>query len=97
MRLKINHTECGLKTLTNKDQPHLAGGQSGTLSYRYEVRLHPGQLTLIPFKQQIPTDDEAASSAPAATVIHLSDGDTRVEKLHSPDTFTLITHRNTYQ
>lgn len=67
------------------------------LSSRYEVRLHPGQLTLIPSKRHVPADDEAASYAPAATVIHLSDGDTRVEKLHSPDTFSLVTHRNTYQ
>lgn len=66
-------------------------------SYRYEVRLHPGQLTMTPSKPQVPEGDEAASYAPMATVVHLSDGDTRVEALHSPDTFTLITHKNTYQ
>lgn len=64
---------------------------------RYEVRLHPGQLTMTPSRRQIPADEEGASYAPMATVVHLSDGDTRVEKLHSPDTFTLITHKNTYQ
>lgn len=66
-------------------------------SYRYEVRLHPGQLTMMPSKPQVPGDDEAASYPPMATVVHLSDGDTRVETLHSPDAFTLITHKNTYQ
>lgn len=65
--------------------------------HRHEVRLHPGQLTMTPCRRQIPADDEGASYAPMTTVVHLSDGDTRVEKLHSPDTFTLITHKNTYQ
>lgn len=52
---------------------------------------------MTPSRRQIPADEEATSYAPMATVVHLSDGDTRVEKLHSPDTFTLITHKNTYQ
>lgn len=63
------------------------------LCSRYEVQLHPGQLTLVPFKRH----DEVTSSAPMSTVIHLSDGDTSVQKRSSPDTFTLITHRNEYQ
>lgn len=32
-----------------------------------------------------------------STVIHLSDGDTSVQTLHSPDTFTLVTHKNEYK
>ncbi|XP_029689279.1 formin-like protein 13 [Takifugu rubripes] len=73
------------------------GGLASFRWVKYEVCLHPGQLTMTPSRQQIPADEEGASYAPMATVVHLSDGDTRVEKLHSPDTFTLITHKNTYQ
>lgn len=63
------------------------------LCSRCEVRLHPGQLTLVPFRRH----DEGTSSAPMSTVIHLSDGDTSVQKRPGPDTFTLITRRNKYQ
>lgn len=34
---------------------------------------------------------------PVSTVIHLSDGDTKVQKPPNFDTFTLITHKNEYQ
>ncbi|GLD50442.1 formin-like protein 13 isoform X2 [Lates japonicus] len=64
---------------------------------RYEVQLHPGQLTLVPYRSRGPTDGEVTSSVPVSIVIHLSDGDTRVQKPHSLDTFTLITHKNEYQ
>lgn len=65
--------------------------------YRYEVQLHPGQLTLVPFRQRGPADGEVTSSVPVSTVIHLSDGDTSVQAPHGSDTFTLITHKNEYQ
>lgn len=69
----------------------------GSFCRRYEVRLHPGQLTLTPLRPQVPADEEAAACARSPTVVHLSDGHTRVEKLQGPDTFTLVTHRNAYQ
>lgn len=64
---------------------------------RYEVQLHPGQLTLIPFRSRVPTDGEMTPNAPLSIVIHLSDGDTSVQKPPCPDAFTLITHKNKYQ
>ncbi|XP_061542014.1 uncharacterized protein LOC133407785 [Phycodurus eques] len=36
------------------------------------------------------------SSKPVSVVIHLSDGDTKVQKPHSIDTFTLVTRKNEY-
>ncbi|KAM9351041.1 uncharacterized protein ABDE67_008339 [Symphorus nematophorus] len=68
-----------------------------TFTILYEVQLHPGQLMLVPFKRRVPADGEVTSPAPMSTVIHLSDGDTSVQKPPSPDTFTLITHKNEYQ
>lgn len=59
---------------------------------RYEARLHPGQLTLVPLR-----DGEMTLSVLVSTVIHLSDGDTRVQKCNDSDTFSLITHKNEYQ
>lgn len=68
-----------------------------SFSTRYEVQLHPGQLTLVPFRCRDPADGEATSAVPVSIVIHLSDGDTRVEKPQCPDAFTLVTHKNEYQ
>ncbi|KAM4562758.1 uncharacterized protein PAE49_011106 isoform 2-T2 [Odontesthes bonariensis] len=73
------------------------GGLASFKWVKYEVQLHPGQLTMLPFRQQSPTDGEVTSSVPVSTVIHLSDGDTSVQKPHGSDTFTLITHKNEYQ
>lgn len=67
------------------------------LCSRYEVQLHRGQLTLTPLRRQEPTKDGVTPAAPVSTVIHLSDGDTSVQTLHSPDTFTLVTHKNEYK
>lgn len=73
------------------------GGLASFKWVKYEVQLHPGQLTLVPFKRRGPADSEMTSWVPASITIHLSDGDTSVQKPHGPDTFTLITHKNEYQ
>lgn len=73
------------------------GGLASFKWVKYEVQLHPGQLTLVPFKRRCPADGEMTSWVPASITIHLSDGDTSVQKPHGPDTFTLITHKNEYQ
>ncbi|KAF1390033.1 hypothetical protein PFLUV_G00053860 [Perca fluviatilis] len=73
------------------------GGLASFRWVKYEVQLHLGQLTLIPFRGQGPADGEVTSTVPVSIVIHLSDGDTSVQKPHSSDTFTLITHKNEYQ
>lgn len=65
--------------------------------YRYEVQLHPGQLTLVPVKQRGPANANGMFSGPSSIVIHLSDGDTSVQKPDVADMFTLITHKNEYQ
>ncbi|XP_070695075.1 uncharacterized protein [Pempheris klunzingeri] len=73
------------------------GGLASFRWVKYEVQLHPGQLTLVPFRQRGPADGEVTSVAPVPIVIHLSDGDTSVRTPHSSDTFTLVTHKNEYQ
>ncbi|XP_047428453.1 formin-like protein 13 [Mugil cephalus] len=73
------------------------GGLASLKWVKYEVQLHPGQLTLVPFRRRGPADSEVTPIVPVTTVIHLSDGDTSVEKPYGPDTFTLITHKNEYQ
>lgn len=73
------------------------GGLASFRWVKYEVQLHRGQLTLSPLRRQEPTKDGLTSVAPVSTVIHLSDGDTSVQcKFHSPDIFTLVTHKNEY-
>ncbi|XP_036958856.1 uncharacterized protein LOC119022273 [Acanthopagrus latus] len=54
------------------------GGLASFRWVKYEVKLHPGQLTLVPFRRRGPADGEAPPTVPVSTVIHLSDGDTRV-------------------
>ncbi|XP_030589439.1 formin-like protein 13 [Archocentrus centrarchus] len=73
------------------------GGLASFRWAKYEAQLLPGQLTLVPLKGWDPADGEMTSSVPVSTVIHLSDGDTCVQKLHGFNTFTLITHKNEYQ
>ncbi|XP_033485506.1 uncharacterized protein LOC117258589 [Epinephelus lanceolatus] len=73
------------------------GGLASFKWVKYEVQLHPGQLTLVPFRRRGSTDGEVTYSVPRSIVIHLSDGDTSVQKPHSSDTFTLITHKNEYK
>ncbi|KAM6924504.1 uncharacterized protein FYW49_004757 [Xenentodon cancila] len=73
------------------------GGLASFKWVKYMVELHPGQLTLVPFKQLNPMDSEVVSPASLSKVIHLSDGDTSVQKPKGTDTFTLNTHRNEYQ
>ncbi|CAG6021896.1 unnamed protein product [Menidia menidia] len=73
------------------------GGLASFKWVKYEAQLHPGQLTLVPLRQRAPADGELTSSVPRSIVIHLSDGDTSVQKPHGTDTFTLITHKNEYQ
>ncbi|XP_072222932.1 uncharacterized protein [Leuresthes tenuis] len=73
------------------------GGLASFKWVKYEVQLHPGQLTLVPFRKQSPAEGEVTSSVPVSTVIHLSDGDTIVQKPHGSGTFTLITRKNEYQ
>ncbi|XP_040914790.1 formin-like protein 13 [Toxotes jaculatrix] len=74
------------------------GGLASFRWVKYEVQLHPGQLTLVPFRCQGPANGEVTSSvAPVSVVIHLSDGGTSVQAPHSSDSFTLTTHKNEYQ
>ncbi|XP_076023244.1 uncharacterized protein LOC143013485 [Genypterus blacodes] len=72
------------------------GGLASFKWVKYEVQLHPGQLILVPFSRRAPTDGDTPSTGTMSMVIHLSDGDTSVEAPHSPDTFTLVTHKNQY-
>ncbi|XP_070824872.1 uncharacterized protein [Chaetodon trifascialis] len=73
------------------------GGLASFKWVKYEVQLHPGQLTLVPIRRRGPADDEVTSSGPVSTVVHLSDGNSSVQKPNGSDTFTLITHKNEYQ
>ncbi|XP_065817765.1 uncharacterized protein [Labrus bergylta] len=73
------------------------GGLASFRWVKYEVQLHPGQLVLVPLKRRVPAEGDATSWTQQSTVIHLSDGDTSVQKPPCPDTFTLITHKNEYQ
>ncbi|XP_054634602.1 uncharacterized protein LOC129182465 [Dunckerocampus dactyliophorus] len=77
------------------------GGLASFRWVKYEVQLHRGQLTLVPFSQRggatvAASDGEATSRSPVNIVIHLSDGDTSVKKTHSANTFTLVTRKNEY-
>ncbi|XP_053704318.1 uncharacterized protein LOC128749102 isoform X3 [Synchiropus splendidus] len=72
------------------------GGLASFRWVKYEVQLHPGQLTLVPLKRRLPPDGEATSPSTVSMVIHLSDGDTRVRTPCSLDSFTLVTHKNEY-
>ncbi|XP_034392373.1 formin-like protein 12 isoform X2 [Cyclopterus lumpus] len=73
------------------------GGLASFRWVKYEVQLHPDQLTLVPSRRRGPADAEVTSSVPSSIVIHLSGGDTSVQKPNSSDAFTLITHKNEYQ
>lgn len=73
------------------------GGLASLKWVKYEVQLHPGQLTLVPIRRRGPADDEVTLSGPVSTVVHLSDGNTSVQKPNGSDTFTLVTHKNEYQ
>ncbi|XP_046895459.1 formin-G isoform X2 [Hypomesus transpacificus] len=74
------------------------GGLASFKWVKYEAQLRPGQLTLVPtIRRGVSDDSDVPSTAPLSIVIHLSDGDTSVEKQPSCDTFTLITHKNEHQ
>ncbi|MEQ2284502.1 hypothetical protein AMECASPLE_022251 [Ameca splendens] len=73
------------------------GGLASFKWVKYQAQLHPGELTLVPFRQRSNIDGDMTSSVPLSTVIHLSDGDTSVQKPYGFDTFVLFTHRNEYQ
>ncbi|XP_051915401.1 uncharacterized protein LOC127596664 [Hippocampus zosterae] len=72
------------------------GGLASFRWVKYEVQLHPGQLILTPFSRRGAAEGELMSSTPVSVVIHLSDGDTSVQKPLSADTFTLVTRKNEY-
>ncbi|XP_053174031.1 uncharacterized protein LOC128357688 [Scomber japonicus] len=69
------------------------GGLASFRWVKYEAKLHRGQLIL---RRAVANGDTTSSHVPMPIVIHLSDGDTSVQTSHSPDTFTLITHKNEY-
>ncbi|KAM4736743.1 uncharacterized protein FYW61_004408 [Anableps anableps] len=73
------------------------GGLASFKWVKYKAQLHPGELTLVPLRQQSNTESDVTSSVPLSTVIHLSDGATSIQKPYGFDTFVLITHRNEYQ
>ncbi|XP_029580221.1 uncharacterized protein LOC115168813 [Salmo trutta] len=68
------------------------GGLASFKWVKYEARLHPGQLNLLPISRRAVDGEQSLPS-----VIHFSDGDNSLEKQHSCDTFTLLTHNNEYQ
>lgn len=70
------------------------GGLASFRWVRYEVKLHPGQLIMAPVKRRVTADGEMTPAVP--TVIHLSDGNTTVQKTQSPETFSLSTNKNQY-
>uniref|UniRef100_A0A3Q3K036 FH2 domain-containing protein n=1 Tax=Monopterus albus TaxID=43700 RepID=A0A3Q3K036_MONAL len=73
------------------------GGLASFRWVKYEVQLHPSQLTLVPFKNRGPAEDEETAFVLESIVIHLSDGDTSVQRPGSYDMFVLTTHKNEYQ
>ncbi|XP_041700986.1 protein diaphanous homolog 1-like [Coregonus clupeaformis] len=74
------------------------GGLASFKWVKYEARLHPGQLTLLPItRRAVGADGDMVTSSSLPVVIHFSDGDASVEKPRSCDTFTLLTHKNEYQ
>ncbi|XP_029574671.1 protein diaphanous homolog 1 [Salmo trutta] len=74
------------------------GGLASFKWVKYEARLHPGQLTLLPISWRgVGADGDMVTSSSLPVVIHFSDGDASVEKRRSCDTFTLLTHKNEYQ
>uniref|UniRef100_A0A3Q2E124 Formin-like protein 13 n=1 Tax=Cyprinodon variegatus TaxID=28743 RepID=A0A3Q2E124_CYPVA len=73
------------------------GGLASFKWVKYTAQLHPGELTLLPVRQQSNIDGDVTSSVPLSIVIHLSDGHTSVQKPYGPDTFVLNTHKNEYQ
>ncbi|XP_045548713.1 uncharacterized protein [Salmo salar] len=68
------------------------GGLASFKWVKYEARLHPGQLNLLPISRRAVDEEQSLPF-----VIHFSDGDNSLEKQHSCDTFTLLTHNNEYQ
>ncbi|XP_077565556.1 uncharacterized protein LOC144180879 [Stigmatopora nigra] len=72
------------------------GGLASFKWVKYDVQLYTGQLTLSPINRRGTTEGELVSSTPVSIVIHLSNGDTSVEKPHSTDKFTLVTRKNDY-
>lgn len=70
------------------------GGLASFRWVRYEVKLHPGQLIMVPLKRRATAEGEMLPAV--ATVIHLSDGNTTVQKTQSPETFSLSTYKNQY-
>ncbi|XP_068599255.1 uncharacterized protein [Brachionichthys hirsutus] len=73
------------------------GGLASCKWVRFEVKLHPDQLVLLPLQRGSPSSSEGPSSRPRSTVIHLSDGDTSVQNAPSQDAFTLVTYKDQYQ
>ncbi|CAL8251058.1 unnamed protein product [Arctogadus glacialis] len=74
------------------------GGLASFKWVKYEAQLHPGQLILLPAgRPAVLPQGESTPTFNNSKVLHLSDGDTRVERSHNLDTFTLITHKNEYQ
>uniref|UniRef100_A0AAV2LZ94 Uncharacterized protein n=1 Tax=Knipowitschia caucasica TaxID=637954 RepID=A0AAV2LZ94_KNICA len=70
------------------------GGLASFRWVRYQVQLLPGQLVMVPLKRRSTAEGEMSPTV--ATVIHLSDGNTTVQKTHSPETFSLTTNKNEY-
>ncbi|KAM9504737.1 uncharacterized protein ACWYII_047463 isoform 3-T4 [Salvelinus alpinus] len=68
------------------------GGLASFKWVKYEARLHPGQLNLLPISRRAVDGEQSLPF-----VINFSDGDNSFEKQHSCDTFTLLTHKNEYQ
>ncbi|XP_029012351.1 uncharacterized protein LOC114858863 [Betta splendens] len=73
------------------------GGLASFKWVKYEAQLLTGQLTLVPLRIRSPVDGEAMLVIPESIVIHLSDGDTCIQKSQGSDTFILNTHKNEYQ
>ncbi|XP_018615910.2 formin-like protein 13 [Scleropages formosus] len=72
------------------------GGLASIRWVKYTVRLHEGQLSLLPVTVNVGGVGICTAPQTQTTVIHFSDGNASVEKPRSCDTFTLITKINEY-
>ncbi|XP_048872202.1 formin-F [Brienomyrus brachyistius] len=72
------------------------GGLASFKWVKYTAQLHESQLTLQPTGQQMATSSDGYTSPPLPIIIHFSDGNVRVEKLRSCDTFSVLTRVNEY-
>ncbi|XP_023690697.1 uncharacterized protein [Paramormyrops kingsleyae] len=72
------------------------GGLASFRWVKYTAQLYESQLTLLPTGQQMAASGDGCTSPPLPFIIHFSDGNARVEKPRSCDTFSVLTRVNEY-